>query len=340
MPRTSLASLLNKLRSKSISASSASLLQYSLSDDLKLRMSGEGEGVFRTIEDRFGVEILSRLPGLQIRALDQGDLQGAIRFLDQLKLSLRKGSEVDPVRVRQMLFSEVVQSSPEGMIPWSEASLKPILRNRFGQPVQAKTDGQAKLVDAIEQNDLVFVNGPAGTGKTFLAVALAVTWLEEKKVERICLVRPAVEAGENLGYLPGDLKEKIAPYLRPIYDTLHEMLPAEKLHHYHETGQIEIAPLAYMRGRTLKHAFIILDEAQNTTIPQMKMFLTRLGVRSKVIITGDSSQTDLDLKQKSGLAHAMRILASVDGISQIQFSPREVLRHRLVQDILTAYEAT
>lgn len=309
-----------------------------------MRLSGEGEGVFRAIEDRFGVEILSRLPGLQIRALDQGDLQGAVLFLDQLKISLRKGAEVDLDRIRQLLFSENFRvgnkdKSPQVAIrPWMDASLKPILRNRFGQPIQAKTDGQALLVDSIEKNDIVFVNGPAGTGKTFLAVALAVTWLEEKRVERICLVRPAVEAGENLGYLPGDLKEKIAPYLRPIYDTLHEMLPAEKMHHYHETGQIEIAPLAYMRGRTLKHAFIILDEAQNTTIPQMKMFLTRLGNRSKVIITGDSSQSDLEWKQKSGLAHAMTILSQVEGISQIQFSPHEVLRHRLVQDILAAYE--
>lgn len=312
---------------------------------MKLRMSGEGDGVFQAIEDRFGVEILTRLPGLQIRALDHGDLQGAVLFLDQLKLSLRKGAEIDADRVRQLLFLDPhmpKSSSPSmdvSVIPWSEASLKPILRNRYGQPVQAKTGGQAQLVEAIEQNDIVFVNGPAGTGKTYLAVALAVTWLEQKRVERICLVRPAVEAGENLGYLPGDLKEKIAPYLRPIYDTLHEMLPVEKMHHYHETGQIEIAPLAYMRGRTLKHAFIILDEAQNTTVPQMKMFLTRLGTHSKVIITGDSSQTDLDLRQQSGLAHAMSILASVQGISQIHFSPQEVLRHRLVQDILAAYES-
>ena len=332
----------------SIPSPANSDLRYHLNDDLKRRMAGEGESVFRVIEERFCVELLTRTPGLTIRALDHADLQGAVLFLDQLKLNLNRGSEVDVHLVRNLLASQSPaprairslsrSSDLDGVTPWSDAAIKPILRNRFGQPVQARTPGQAHLVEAVEQNDLVFVNGPAGTGKTFIAVALAVTWLEEKRVERICLVRPAVEAGENLGYLPGDLKEKIAPYLRPIYDTLNELIPSEKMHHYHETGQIEVAPLAYMRGRTLKRSFIILDEAQNTTALQMKMFLTRLGKDSKAIVTGDTSQTDLNPRERSGFSDAMGLLATVEGIAQVQFHPREVLRHRLVQDIIAAYE--
>jgi len=311
--------------------------RYALSDHQKRLLSVRGEQIFQHIEQHFGVEIHTRLPGLVLCNTGQGDLQGAILFLDQLKLALVQGGQIEPERVRQMLEHSTFALAPHKGP--SEASLRPILRNRQGQPVQPRTEGQARLVESVEVNDLVFVNGPAGTGKTFLAVALAVASLEEKRVERICLVRPAVEAGENLGFLPGDLKEKIAPYLRPMYDALQELLPAEKLAHYHETGQIEIAPLAYMRGRTLKRAFILLDEAQNTTIPQMKMFLTRLGMHSKAVITGDSTQTDLGRHMTSGFGHAIEILKGIEGIGQIQLSQREVLRHRLVQDVLSAYEA-
>ena len=208
----------------------------------------------------------------------------------------------------------------------------------MGVSVFAKTKAQAELVHAVEHNDIIFAKGPAGTGKTFLAVTLAVSSLERHEAERICLVRPAVEAGESLGYLPGDLKEKIAPYLRPIHDSLAELLPVEKLRKYEETGAIEVAPLAYMRGRTLKRAFIILDEAQNTTPEQMKMFLTRLGPHSKAIITGDATQVDLAKGQKSGLTHAMNLLKGIRGIAQVEFTATDVLRHPLVKDILNAYE--
>lgn len=318
-------------------------IRYSLSDEYKMRMAGERESVFRTIEDYFGIEIHSRDHGLLLLPLPGGNLQKAVCFLDQLKISLRQGALIQELQVKQLLEEtshplDQANLQLDGSSLKSSAFLHPILRNRYGQPIQPKTEGQALLVQSVEQQDLIFVNGPAGTGKTFLAVALAVAWLEQKRVERICLVRPAVEAGENLGYLPGDLKEKIAPYLRPIDDALQEMLSPEKLHHYRETQQIEVAPLAYMRGRTLKRAFIILDEAQNTTIPQMKMFLTRLGARSKAMVVGDSSQTDLSSRQKSGLAHALRTLQRVKGIAQIQFTPTEVLRHSLVKEILTAYE--
>lgn len=207
-----------------------------------------------------------------------------------------------------------------------------------GKPINAKTVGQQQYVDAIRKNTVVLGIGPAGTGKTFLAVAMAVTALRAKEVSRIVLTRPAVEAGEKLGFLPGDLQNKIDPYLRPLYDALYEMLGAETYQKYQERGMIEIAPLAYMRGRTLDDSFIILDEAQNTTPEQMKMFLTRLGFRSKAIVTGDLTQTDLPHGKKSGLREAVKILRGIDGIAVHTFTARDVVRHKLVQRIINAYE--
>ncbi|WP_266369465.1 PhoH family protein [Tellurirhabdus rosea] len=204
--------------------------------------------------------------------------------------------------------------------------------------VRAKTANQQRLVEAARKSDLVFAVGPAGTGKTYTAVALAVQALKNKEVRKIIITRPAVEAGENLGFLPGDLKEKIDPYLRPIYDALDDMIPAEKLKFYIENRIIEIAPLAYMRGRTLNHAFILLDEAQNTTPMQMKMFLTRMGPSSKAVITGDRSQVDLPKNQRSGLIEAVEILKNIPGITFVELDGRDVVRHRLVREIITAYE--
>ena len=211
------------------------------------------------------------------------------------------------------------------------------LTNR-AKPIKAKTVGQKKYVDAIKNNTVVFGIGPAGTGKTFLAVAMAVKALRSKEVNRIILTRPAVEAGERLGFLPGDLQSKIDPYLRPLYDALYEMLGAENYAKQVEKNTIEIAPLAYMRGRTLDDSFIILDEAQNTTPEQMKMFLTRLGFNSKVVVTGDLTQRDLPFGKRSGLAEAVKILDGIDGISIHNFTERDVVRHRLVQKIILAYE--
>ncbi|MBR2470807.1 MAG: PhoH family protein [Fibrobacter sp.] len=295
-------------------------------------ISGENETVFRLLEGRFCVEIQTRLPGLNLKPKDGADLQGLLTVLDQLKIAAKHGESFTAKQVERLLgkSSSAVQEFDLGAAP--------IIRNRFGISIGPKTPSQAELVKAVEKNDVIFAKGPAGTGKTFLAVALAVASLERNEAERICLVRPAVEAGESLGFLPGDLKEKIAPYLRPIHDSLSELLPPEKLRRYEETGAIEVAPLAYMRGRTLKRAFIILDEAQNTTIPQMKMFLTRLGPHSKAIITGDTSQVDLAQGQKSGLEHAMTILNGIRGIAQVEFTATDVLRHPLVKDILSAYE--
>ena len=207
-----------------------------------------------------------------------------------------------------------------------------------GKSVRAWTANQKRMVTASDKNDIVFAIGPAGTGKTYTAVALAVRALKNKIVKKIILTRPAVEAGENLGFLPGDLKEKIDPYLRPLYDALDDMIPADKLGYYMSTRTIEIAPLAYMRGRTLDNAFIILDEAQNTNDLQLKMFLTRIGSNAKAIITGDPTQIDLPKNQRSGLDKAMRILQNIDGISHIELDEEDVVRHKLVKAIIRAYE--
>ncbi|MAO46194.1 MAG: phosphate starvation-inducible protein PhoH [Crocinitomicaceae bacterium] len=207
-----------------------------------------------------------------------------------------------------------------------------------GHRVMARTPNQHKLVESIKENDMVFAVGPAGTGKTYTAVAMAVRALKDKRVKKIILTRPAVEAGENLGFLPGDLKEKLDPYLQPLYDALTDMLPYDKVAEHMEKGVIEVAPLAFMRGRTLDKAFVILDEAQNSSIPQMKMFLTRMGRDAKFVITGDASQVDLPNKQKSGLAHALNLLEKIDGIDIIRLKGVDVMRHRLVRSIVTAFE--
>ena len=292
------------------------LQRYSLSDDLKRTISGENETVFRLLESRFCVEIQTRLPGLTIVAKENGDIPGVFTILDQLKMAARHGKVLTKTQLERLLDpTDSTGNQFQDSIPST-----PIFRNRLGVSVFAKTKAQAELVSAVEHNDIIFAKGPAGTGKTFLAVTLAVSSLERHEAERICLVRPAVEAGESLGYLPA------------------ELLPVEKLRRYEETGSIEVAPLAYMRGRTLKRAFIILDEAQNTTPEQMKMFLTRLGPHSKAIITGDSTQVDLAKGQKSGLVHAMKLLKGIHGIAQVEFTATDVLRHPLVKDILKAYE--
>ena len=212
-----------------------------------------------------------------------------------------------------------------------------ILFGSEGQPIKTRTPNQKKLVDLSKENDIVFTTGPAGTGKTFVSVAIAIKALKHKQVKKIILTRPAVEAGENLGFLPGDMKEKIDPYLRPLYDALDEMLPAEKLAKFLEHNTIEIAPLAFMRGRTLDNAFVILDEAQNCTRLQIKMFLTRMGPMAKFIINGDLTQIDLPSYQNSGLYNALNILTGIDGIGLVEFSVEDVIRHKLVKQIITAY---
>jgi len=213
-----------------------------------------------------------------------------------------------------------------------------LLFGNAGKPIRPRTANQQKLVEGCKKDDLIFAIGPAGTGKTYVAIALAISALKNRQIKRIILSRPAVEAGENLGFLPGDLKEKIDPYLQPLYDALLDMIPAKKLEEYLKDGIIQIAPLAFMRGRTLSNAFVILDEAQNTTIPQLKMFLTRMGLNTKYIITGDITQIDLPRKQHSGLILALKILNGVEGISTIHFDKSDIVRHKLVREIVDAYD--
>jgi phosphate starvation-inducible PhoH-like protein len=224
------------------------------------------------------------------------------------------------------LEEDVIATSPDVIVYGSKGGI-----------IKAKTQNQQKLVDAVEKHDMVFALGPAGTGKTYISVALAVRALKNKEVKKIIISRPVVEAGESLGFLPGDMKDKVDPYLRPIYDALEDMIPVEKLKYYYENKIIEIAPLAYMRGRTLNNAFVLLDEAQNTTPMQIKMFMTRMGPSSKVVINGDSSQIDLPTKVKSGLIEAIHILKNVKGIAMVEMSAEDVVRHRLVKSIIEAY---
>ncbi|MCH1534924.1 MAG: PhoH family protein [Schleiferiaceae bacterium] len=238
----------------------------------------------------------------------------------------------------QRAFDNLVQASDDTKEEYTLLKDEVILHGPSGRIIRAKTPNQYKLIEASVENDMVFAIGPAGTGKTYTAVALAVRALKNREVRRIILTRPAVEAGENLGFLPGDLKEKLDPYLAPLYDALRDMIPKEKLEFYLENKTIEIAPLAFMRGRTLDDAFVILDESQNTTTSQMKMFLTRMGESARFIITGDTSQIDLPKHQKSGLKEAIGYLKNVKGIGFIYLDGRDVIRHPLVKQIIEAYE--
>tara|TARA_B100000242_G_C43037254_1_gene483626 strand:- start:146 stop:1078 length:933 start_codon:yes stop_codon:yes gene_type:complete len=219
-----------------------------------------------------------------------------------------------------------------------ENSNEIILYSQNGRVIKARTMNQRKIVEAIKNHDMLFAIGPAGSGKTYTSVALAVKFLKEKKIKKIILTRPAVESGENLGYLPGDLKQKLDPYMQPLYDALFDMLPTEKLNDYIDNGIIQIAPLAFMRGRTLENAFVILDEGQNTTVQQMKMFLTRMGVRSKFIINGDVTQIDLPKKMQSGLIHAQKNLIKIKNISFIKLDNKDIIRHKLITEIIKAYK--
>jgi phosphate starvation-inducible PhoH-like protein len=268
-------------------------------------------------------------------------LSGEKKFTQKAKS--RFETMVRLLKENRELPERVVQDLVKGVNPYESqlgngSSGKVIVHGRDGKAIRAKTRNQKKLVEASEANDIVFAVGPAGTGKTYTAVALAVRALKNRLVKKIILTRPAVEAGESLGFLPGDLKEKIDPYLRPLYDALDDMIPSDKLDHFMNSRIIEIAPLAFMRGRTLDNAFIILDEAQNCSMLQLKMFLTRLGPTAKCIITGDLSQIDLPFHQKSGLRRSIDILEGLDGVATINLGAEDVVRHRLVKEIIRAYE--
>ena len=286
----------------------------------------------KLIEDTLKIDVILREGNIVLMG-EEKNVNQALKLMTELHQSVSNGKNLDKQSISYSL-SLLLEGSEERIKELEDT----IVLTQKGKAVQPKTLGQKEYINLIKNNDITFGIGPAGTGKTYLAVAMAVKAFKRDEVSRIILTRPAVEAGENLGFLPGDLKDKVDPYLRPLYDALFDMLGADKFNKYLERGLIEVAPLAFMRGRTLDNAFIILDEAQNTTREQMKMFLTRLGFGSKAVVTGDTTQTDLPDKKKSGLVQAKRILKDVPGIGSITLSDRDVVRHELVQRIIRAYD--
>lgn len=296
-----------------------------------VNLFGKFDENIKIIEQCFNVFIINRDNEIKITGVGQVDL--ATKTVLKL-LEIAKRNEIITKQTVNYIISLVLEDSEEKI----ENILDDvIITTSKGKPVKCKTLGQKTYIDSIRKNEIVFGIGPAGTGKTYLAIAMAVKFLRDKKVNRIVLTRPAVEAGERLGFLPGDLQEKINPYLRPLYDALFDILGVENFNKYMESGIIEVAPLAYMRGRTLDDCFIILDEAQNTTPEQMKMFLTRFGYGSRIVVTGDLTQIDLGQGKVSGLKQVTKILKNIPGIDFIYFSDKDVVRHKLVSEIIKAY---
>lgn len=301
--------------------------------DTALLVFGSCDENIRLLEQEFGVTAVCRGSEIKLTGEEEG-VEGAARAVDAMLTLIANKTPLEEQTVRYCI--SLARSGEDGKI--SELTGDFIAITTKGRPVRPKTLGQKRYLEAIGKNSITFGVGPAGTGKTYLAVAMAVKAFKAHEISRIILTRPAVEAGEKLGFLPGDLQNKVDPYLRPLYDALFDMLGAETFQRLQEKQTIEVAPLAYMRGRTLDDAFIILDEAQNTSPEQMKMFLTRMGFGSKVVVTGDVTQIDLPDKSRSGLVDALRVLKSIDGIAQVYFTEKDVVRHRLVQEIVKAYD--
>ena len=301
-------------------------------DDL-IAVFGSFDENIKRIEEALDVHIINRGTDMKVSG-DEENVDKAVRTLEGLLALAAKGENIDEQRVRYLIT--LVREGNDDSI--AQMAKDVVCITAKGKPIKAKTVGQQKYMKAIQKNTITIGVGPAGTGKTYLAVAAAVAAFRERTVNRIILTRPAVEAGERLGFLPGDLQNKVDPYLRPLYDALYDMLGAETFQKYQERGSIEVAPLAYMRGRTLDDSFIILDEAQNTTKEQMKMFLTRLGFGSKIVITGDITQIDLPDDKTSGLKDAVRVLEGINDIAICRLTAADVVRHALVQEIINAYE--
>jgi phosphate starvation-inducible PhoH-like protein len=309
--------------------------QLEFDDNLLLPvLYGERDQHLDLVERQLGVSLVSRGNRLAISGPPSAT-EAARLALSRLYDRLKRGQEIDLPVVEAAIRLAEAEIADRSLSLWQEDAAFRTRKRR----IAARTPGQAAYIKALRENELVFGLGPAGTGKTYLAVAAAVDLLMTGRVERIILSRPAVEAGERLGFLPGDLRDKVDPYLRPLFDALNDMLPADQLARRLGTGEIEVAPIAFMRGRTLSRAFVILDEAQNTTPMQMKMFLTRLGVGSRMVVTGDPSQVDLPPGARSGLAEALETLADVEGIAVVRFTDRDVVRHEFVARIVRAYEA-
>ena len=308
------------------------VLQIERIEDV-LTLFGNADQNVKIIEEHFGVNIVCR--GTEVKITGEPEaVSKAQRTVDTLLAMIAKDGNLSEQNVRYVI-TLVEQGSEQSMAQMNNSCIAVTVK---GKPVKPKTLGQKKYIDAIQNNTITFGIGPAGTGKTYLAVAMAVRAFRDEQVSRIILTRPAVEAGEKLGFLPGDLQDKVDPYLRPLYDAMFDMMGPENFQRNMEKGTIEVAPLAYMRGRTLDDSFIILDEAQNTTPEQMKMFLTRLGFNSKAIVTGDVTQIDLPNAGRSGLVEAVKVLKNIDDIAIMRLTEKDVVRHKLVQDIIAAYE--
>jgi phosphate starvation-inducible PhoH-like protein len=304
--------------------------QIELSNEVAAELAGPGDAVIKTLEERLGADVFLRGNVLTLQG-DDVDVELAENVVDEVSDLVRQGLEIAPGTIEAISGALEQHESPRGI-------LEDVVWSHRGLRVAPKTLNQKRYIDAIRHNTITVGIGPAGTGKSFLAVAMAVAALSRREVNRIVLTRPAVEAGERLGFLPGDVMAKVDPYLRPLFDALYAMLEPERVNQHLERGVIEVAPLAFMRGRTLSDAFIILDEAQNTTPEQMKMFLTRLGFNSKMVVTGDITQIDLERDQRSGLLVVSEILDDVDDIEFIRLNPEDVVRHKLVQRIVAAYD--
>jgi phosphate starvation-inducible PhoH-like protein len=301
--------------------------------DEMIKLFGVFDENLNVISSETGARIIAAGDCIRIEGSNK-TVELAATVVDKLLITIRRGDNIDRSRIRYAV--DLAKEGNAELITELESDV--VAFTAKGRRIKCKTLGQKKYVNALKRNTVVFGVGPAGTGKTYLAVAMAVLAYKNKEVEKIILTRPAVEAGEKLGFLPGDLQNKVDPYLRPLYDALYDFLGAETFKNLSERGVIEVAPLAYMRGRTLNDAFIILDEAQNCTIEQMKMFLTRFGEGSRVVVTGDITQIDLPPERKSGLVHALGVLKDVEGISQIYLTYKDVVRHEMVQRIISAYD--